>query len=272
MNIVEQIEKTTLLYDVVEVFDTGEGVFQVRMGDFMLKEFASLQQAMNWKIQIINSVRSLARAVSINAQAREDHAKSLPQYLNVGFTAGALDLLHEGHMKMLEEAREECDYLIVFLQSDPSIDRPEKNKPVMSLDARITMLQGISYVNAIHIYHTEKGLLDLMKDLIGFRDNQVSLKEFGGRNIIANRLTRIIGADWEGRDYTGKQLCEAHKVHVYFNSRDHGMSTSRRRQEVFVSELKREIDEPWNQVTESCARTLLHRVMENDEYKEAGAT
>src|SRR3990167_10940353 len=76
----------------------------------------------------------------------------------IGFTAGAFDFVHAGHCLHFEECKKHCDYLIVALQTDPSIDRPEKNKPIMSLEERYIMLQSNKYVDAILIYKTEKEL------------------------------------------------------------------------------------------------------------------
>lgn len=144
-----------------------------------------------------------------------------------GFTAGSFDLLHEGHVAMLQEAKERCDYLIVFLQTDPSIDRPEKNKPIMSIGARLQMLRSIRYVDEVWQYSTEERLQYMIKELIDT-----------GRSLV-----RIIGADWKGKDFTGKILCEQNGVAIYYNSRDHGMSTTVRRREVFEAELLKYLDE-----------------------------
>ena len=135
--------------------------------------------------------------------------------MRIGFTCGAFDLLHAGHAMMLKEAREQCDFLIVAVQTDPSIDRPEKNKPVQSYEERLTMVQSIKYVDEVRTYATESQLVNLLKSI--------------------NPDVRIVGADWKGKDFTGHEL----GIKVYFNSRDHGWSTSNLRERVFKAELSK---------------------------------
>lgn len=132
-----------------------------------------------------------------------------------GFTCGAYDLCHAGHMMMFKECKEYCDYLIVGLQTDPSIDRPDtKNKPVMSLAERQIMLEGIKYIDEIILYETEADLYKLLSE------NPHSID------------VRIIGADWQGKEYTGHDL----PMRVVFNSRNHGYSTSELRRRVHAAE------------------------------------
>ena len=106
--------------------------------------------------------------------------------VKVGFTCGAFDLLHAGHALMLAEAREQCDHLIVAVQSDPSLDRSEKNAPVQSYEERLIMVKAIKWVDEVICYDTEKDLYGLLID-------------------IAPDI-RIVGADWEGKDFTGHDL------------------------------------------------------------------
>lgn len=133
--------------------------------------------------------------------------------MRTGFTCGAFDLLHAGHARMLEECKTVCDYLIVGVQSDPTIDRPEKNRPVQSLSERVSMVHAIRWVDEVITYDTEEELLEIL------RSRPVDV--------------RILGADWRGRKYTGQGL----PIEVYFNSREHTYSTSELRQRVFVAEL-----------------------------------
>ena len=133
----------------------------------------------------------------------------------VGFTCGAFDLLHTGHALMLKECKDHCDYLIVGLQRDPSLDRPDKNKPVQTYEERNIMISSIKWVDKIVYYDTESDLSELLKTL----DIDV----------------RIIGADWEGKEYTGHEL----PIPVVFNSRDHGYSTSSLRRRVYEAEDKK---------------------------------
>ena len=80
----------------------------------------------------------------------------------VGFTCGAFDLLHAGHIVMLKEAKDNCDHLIVGLQTDPSIDRQEKQQPIQSVFERYIQLRGVKYIDEIIPYDTEESLLDLL--------------------------------------------------------------------------------------------------------------
>ncbi len=136
-----------------------------------------------------------------------------------GFTAGAFDLCHAGHMLVFKECKTVCDYLIVGLQTDPSIDRPEKNKPVMSLEERKVILESVKYVDEIVVYDTEQELYDLLKE------NKLGID------------IRIVGADWEGKEFTGHDL----PIPVYFNTRGHGFSTTELRRRIYEQEkVKRE--------------------------------
>jgi glycerol-3-phosphate cytidylyltransferase len=124
----------------------------------------------------------------------------------VGFTASCFDLLHAGHILMLEEAKSVCDYLIVALQADPSIDRPNKRRPVQSLIERQIQLKAVKYIDEVVVYETEDDLLDLLKTL------HIDI--------------RIIGEDYAGKDFTGRDYCLAHDIEIYYNSRKHNFSST----------------------------------------------
>ena len=83
----------------------------------------------------------------------------------IGFTCGAFDVIHPGHMLLLKEASEKCDYLVVALQTDPSIDRPDKNSPVQNIEERYIMLHSLKYIDSIMLYETEAELEILLKSL-----------------------------------------------------------------------------------------------------------
>ena len=134
----------------------------------------------------------------------------------VGMTVGAFDLCHAGHVLMFKECKEVCDYLIVGLHSDPTFDRPEKNKPVMSLEERRIILQAIKYIDEIFEYDTEAQLYEVLK------------KNDLGIDI------RIIGADWRGKAYTGHDL----PIKMYFNERNHGYSTTALRRRIYEAEMQ----------------------------------
>lgn len=137
----------------------------------------------------------------------------------VGFTAGAFDLCHAGHMLMFKEAKEQCDYLIVGLHSDPAIDRPgTKNRPIMSIEEREIILRGIKYIDEIVHYDTEADLYKLLKE------NTLNID------------VRILGVEYKGKEFTGHDL----PMPVYFNSRDHGYSTTELRERIFEAEKEKE--------------------------------
>ena len=129
-----------------------------------------------------------------------------------GFTCSSFDLLHAGHILMLREAKTVCDTLIVGIQVDPSIDRPEKNKPVQTLWERTTQVDAVKYVDQIFIYDTEADLLELLKNL--------------------KPDVRIIGSDYLGKDFTGRDWCLENGVELYFNDRSHNLSTTELRERI----------------------------------------
>lgn len=130
----------------------------------------------------------------------------------VGFTCGAFDLLHAGHILMLKEAKEQCDWLVVGLHTDPTIDRPQKNKPIQSLVERHIQLKAVQYIDEIFCYQTEAELMELL----------VALKPD----------VRIIGADYIDKDFTGKQWCEDNNVKLFYNSRNHSYSSTELRERI----------------------------------------
>lgn len=132
--------------------------------------------------------------------------------MKVGITFSCFDLLHAGHIIMLREAKSQCDYLIVGLQTDPTIDRPEKNKPVQSLVERYVQLSAVKYVDEIVPYTTEKDLVDILQ--------------------MYSINVRILGKEYKDRDFTGKSICEERGIELYFNSRDHGFSSTELRRRI----------------------------------------
>lgn len=141
----------------------------------------------------------------------------LESNMKVGFTCGAFDLCHAGHMLMFKECKEHCDYLIVGLHTDPTIDRPEKNKPTQSIEERRTQLEAVRYIDKIVLYDTEKDLYDLLSK------NELGID------------VRIIGADWKGKPFTGHDL----PLTTVFNTRDHGYSSSDLRKRIYEAERKK---------------------------------
>jgi glycerol-3-phosphate cytidylyltransferase len=132
--------------------------------------------------------------------------------MRVGFTASAFDLLHAGHVQMLREAKDQCDYLICGLQTDPSLDRKEKNKPIQTVVERYTQLKALSYVDEIIPYNTEEDLKDLLT--------------------LYTIDVRILGVEYKTQEFTGKDICQKRGIDLYFNKRDHRFSTSDLRKRV----------------------------------------
>lgn len=131
----------------------------------------------------------------------------------IGFVCSAFDLLHAGHIVMLKDAKAQCDYLIVGLQTDPTIDRPDtKNKPVQSIVERYIQLDAVKYVDKIIVYQTEKDLEDLL--------------------LILPINIRILGEEYEHKNFTGKQICLKRGIQLYFNKREHSFSTTELRQRI----------------------------------------
>ena len=132
--------------------------------------------------------------------------------MKVGITFSAFDLLHAGHIKMLEEAKRNCDYLICGLQTDPTIDRPEKNKPVQTVVERYIQLKACKHVDEIVPYATEQDLEDILR---AFKID-----------------IRIVGEEYKEVNFTGRTLCEENGIDLYFNKRNHRFSSSGLRREV----------------------------------------
>lgn len=131
--------------------------------------------------------------------------------MKIGFTCSSFDLLHAGHVQMLREAKEQCDYLIVGLQMDPAVDRPkEKNPPIQTIVERYSQLKAVSYVDEIIPYSTEQDLEDILE--------------------LYTINVRILGAEYRDKEFTGKDICRKRDIELYFNKRDHRFSTSKLRQ------------------------------------------
>ncbi len=128
------------------------------------------------------------------------------QFMKVGITFSAFDLLHAGHVAMLREAKEQCDYLVAGLQLDPTIDRKEKNKPIQTIVERYTQLKAVKYIDEIIPYTTEKDVEDILEMY------QVDV--------------RILGEEYKDKDFTGKDICRRLGIDLYFNKRDHRFSST----------------------------------------------
>lgn len=132
--------------------------------------------------------------------------------MKIGFTCSTFDLFHAGHICMLEEAKRNCDYLIVGLQTDPTIDRPQKNTPVQSVYERWVQLQACVYVDKIIPYATEKELLDILRS--------------------QNIDVRFVGEEYMNTDFTGKKEIA---MDIHYNKRRHSFSSSELRNRVYTA-------------------------------------
>jgi glycerol-3-phosphate cytidylyltransferase len=147
-----------------------------------------------------------------------NHVKKLKQEgKRIGITFSTFDLLHAGHIAMLSEAKNHCDYLICGLQTDPTIDRPEtKNKPVQSIVERQIQLAACRYVDEVVVYSTEQDLVDLL--------------------LILPVDVRILGVEYKDVEFSGKGECELRGIDIVYNGRDHSFSSSSLRKRVYDSE------------------------------------
>lgn len=135
----------------------------------------------------------------------------------IGITFSTFDMLHAGHIAMLAEAKNHCDYLITGLQTDPTIDRPDtKNRPVQSIVERQIQLAACRYVDEVVVYQTEQDLIDLL--------------------LILPVDVRILGVEYEDKDYSGRQECHQRGIEIVFNGRDHSFSSSSLRKRVAEAE------------------------------------
>jgi len=141
--------------------------------------------------------------------------------MKVGITCSTFDLLHTGHILMLEECKRYCDYLICALQVDPTVDRQHKNKPVQSVVERYTQLKAVRYVDEVVPYTTEKELEEI------FKSYPIDV--------------RIIGNDYIGKEFTAKEICRERGIDVIFNKRDHDFSSTELRKRIWNAEQEAEI-------------------------------
>ena len=137
--------------------------------------------------------------------------------MKIGITFSQFDMLHAGHIAMLSEAKNHCDYLIAGLQNNAKWDRPEKNEPIQSIVERQIQLAATRYVDEIVVYNTEKDLEDILLTL------PVDV--------------RILGVEYQDKDFTGREICDRRGVALVFNGRDHSFSSSSLRKRVAQAEL-----------------------------------
>jgi glycerol-3-phosphate cytidylyltransferase len=139
----------------------------------------------------------------------------------IGIVFSTFDLLHAGHIAMLAEVKNHCDYLIAGLQTDPTIDRPDsKNPPVQSIVERQITLSATRYVDEIVVYQTEKDLEDILLTL------PIDV--------------RILGIEYANKEFTGRDICHDRGIRLVFNSRDHSFSSSSLRKRVAEAERNKQ--------------------------------
>ena len=152
-----------------------------------------------------------------------NHIKQLhAEGKKIGITFSTFDMLHAGHIAMLSEARNHCDYLICGLQTDPTIDRPDtKNKPIQSVVERQIQLSACRYVDEVVVYQTEQDLVDLL--------------------LILPVDVRILGVEYEDKNFTGRNEGAGRGIQAIFNRRDHSFSSSSLRKRVAAAEVQKEL-------------------------------
>jgi len=138
----------------------------------------------------------------------------------IGITFSQFDMLHAGHIAMLSEVKNHCDYLIAGLQNNAQWDRPEKNAPIQSIVERQIQLSAVRYVDEIVVYNTEKDLEDILLTL------PIDV--------------RILGVEYQGKDFTGRDICADRGIAIIFNGRDHSFSSSSLRKRVVEAEREKE--------------------------------
>jgi glycerol-3-phosphate cytidylyltransferase len=146
-----------------------------------------------------------------------DKVKDLKERgLRIGITFSTFDLLHAGHVAMLSECKNHCDYLIAGLQTDPTLDRASKNAPIQTVVERQIQLGCNRFVDEIVVYQTEKDLQDILLTL------PIDV--------------RILGIEYENKDFTGKDICMNRGIEIVYNGRDHSFSSSNLRKRVADAE------------------------------------
>jgi glycerol-3-phosphate cytidylyltransferase len=151
-----------------------------------------------------------------------NHIKKLKEEgFKIGITFSQFDMLHAGHIAMLSEAKNHCDYLIAGLQNNAQWDRPEKNEPIQSIVERQIQLSATRYVDEIVVYNTEQDLVDLL--------------------LILPVDVRILGVEYENKEFTGRHECNARGIEIIFNGRDHSFSSSSLRKRVAQSESEKHL-------------------------------
>ena len=168
--------------------------------------------------------------------------------MKIGFNCSSCDLFHAGHVTMMKMEKQMCDYLIVALQVDPTIDRPGvKNKPTQSVYERYVQLQGCKYVDEILVYETEADLLNLIQTQI--------------------LHIRFLSEEYKDRDFTGKQYCIDNGIELYFHMRRHQYSSTELRNRVYELEKKKR-EEKVEEKVDQYSPELLNKYFPEGDFNE----
>ena len=142
--------------------------------------------------------------------------------MKIGFNCSSFDLFHAGHVTMLKEGRRYCDYLIVALQTDPTVDRPKvKNKPIQSVYERFVQVSACKYVDEVLVYTTEDDLLNMLKT------QHIDI--------------RFLGDEYKTKEFTGKQWCLDNGIELHYQLREHPYSSSGLRKRVYEAEKEKDV-------------------------------
>ena len=160
--------------------------------------------------------------------------------MKIGFNCSTLDLMHAGHVTMFREEKRHCDYLIVALQTDPTLDRPmTKNRPVQSVYERFVQLSACRYVDEVLVYATEEELLNILKT------THIDI--------------RFLGDEYKTKDFTGRQYCLDKGIELFYHERQHPYSSSNLRKRVYDAEVQRlQKQQEANKVIDSTPRLVYN--------------
>lgn len=134
----------------------------------------------------------------------------------IGVIAGSFDCVHPGYIRMFDQMKEKCDQVFILLQTDSSIERPEKLKPILSASERIDMLMSLRQIDMVHRYETESDLYDLLKQF----------ERHNASDVFDSKYVRFLGDDYIGKSFTGDDL----DLPIHYLNRDHGWSTTKYKQ------------------------------------------
>ena len=195
---VDEINKLYQDNNIIKLFTARGTTSKIDWTEFTINQLS--QWGLKYHELIMNIKPSFDLLIDDRAINANDWLKIIDK--KVGFLAGSFDLIHPGYILMFQDAKKYCNHLIVGLQTDPTIDRPTKNKPVQTIEERKIILSSIKYIDEIIIYETEKDLYNLLKN------NKIDI--------------RILGSDYEDKIYNGYDL----NIPVYFHKRNHNWSTT----------------------------------------------